>query len=150
MYKRQVLRFPFPTKFAAAIAVDTWNARFRWRVGDDLRDRTIDETWRRVASAVVGVESEDAEKWEQRFVEAFQGWRIVPDARLLKGAGTGVAGIRLDNPRATLNLGTFVVRTQASQPYFDYETFSDMAALAVRFLDDAWLTLSLIHISQGL
>ena len=130
----------FPTKFTTAIAVDTWDAHFRWRVGDDLRDRTIDETWRRVASAVVGVESEDAEKWEQRFVEAFQGWRIVPDARLLKGAGTGVAGIRLDNPRATLNLGTFVVRTQASQPYFDYETFSDMAALAVRFLDDAWLT----------
>lgn len=130
----------FPTKFTTAIAVDTWDAHFRWRVGDDLRDRTIDATWRRVASAVAGIEGDDAGKWEQRFVEAFQGWRIVPDARLLKWAGTGVASIRLDNPRATLNLGTFVVRPQASQPYFDYEAFSDMAALAVRFLDDAWLT----------
>ncbi|SDR03906.1 Ribonucleotide reductase, barrel domain [Pseudoxanthomonas sp. CF125] len=130
----------FPTKFTTAIAVDTWDAHFRWRVGDDLHDRTIDATWRRVASAVAGVEGDDAGKWEQRFVEAFQDWRIVPDARLLKWAGTGVTSIRLHDPRATLNLGAFVVRPHISQPYFDYEAFSDMAALAVRFLDDAWLT----------
>lgn len=129
----------FPTKFTTAIAVDTWDTHFRWRVGDDLRDRTIDATWRRVASAVAGVEGDEAGKWEQRFVEAFRDWRMVPDARLLKWAGTGT-GIRLDNPRATLNLGAFVVRRQASHPYFDYEAFSDTAALAVRFLDDAWLT----------
>lgn len=130
----------FPTKFTTAIAVDTWDAHFRWRVGDDLRDRTIDATWRRVASAVAGAEGDEAGKWEQRFVEAFRDWRMVPDARLLKWAGTGVTGIGLDNPRATLNLGAFVVRPQASQPYFDHEAFGDMAALAVRFLDDAWLT----------
>jgi len=130
----------FPTKFTTAIAVDTWDAHFRWRVGDDLRDRTIDATWRRVASAVAGAEDDDAEKWEQRFVDAFQDWRMVPDARLLKWAGTGAAGIRLANPRATLNLGAFVVLPLASQPYFDYGAFSDMAALAIRFLDDAWLT----------
>lgn len=134
------MRLSFPTKFTTAIAVDTWDANFRWRVGDELRDRTIDATWRRVASAVAGVEDADAEEWEQRFVDAFRDWRIVPDARLLKWAGTGVPSIRLDNPQATLNLGTFVVRPQASQPYFDYEAFSDMAALAVRLLDDAWLT----------
>jgi len=130
----------FPTKFTTAIAVDTWDAHFRWRVGDDLHDRTIDATWRRVASAVAGVEGDDAGKWEQRFIEAFQDWRIVPDARLLKWAGTGVDRIRLHDPRATLNLGAFVVRPHVSQAYFDYEAFSDMAALAVRFLDDAWLT----------
>lgn len=134
------LRLSFPTKFTTAIAVDTWDAHFRWRVGDDLRDRTIDATWRRVASAVADVEGDDAGKWEQSFVEAFQDWRMMPDARLLKWAGTGVTSIRLDNPRATLNLGAFVVRPQVSQPYFDYGAFSDMAALAVRFLDDAWLT----------
>ncbi len=65
---------------------------------------------------------------------------MVPDARLLKWAGTGVTSIRLDNPRATLNLGAFVIRPQASQACFDYETFCRTAALAVRFLDDAWLT----------
>lgn len=130
----------FPTKFTTAIAVDTWDTHFRWRVGDDLRDRTIDATWQRVASAVVGAEGNDAAKWEQRFVEVFRDWRMVPDARLLKWAGTGAASIRFDNPRATLNLGAFVVRRQASHPCFDYEAFSDTAALAVRFLDDAWLT----------
>lgn len=130
----------FSTKFTTPIAVDTWDANFRWRAGDDLRDRTIDATWRRVASAVAHAEGNGAAKWEQRFVEAFQDWRMVPDARLLKWAGTGVASIRLDNPRATLNLGTFVVRPRVSPPYFDYAAFSDTAALAVRFLDDAWLT----------
>lgn len=130
----------FPTKFTTAIAVDTWDSHFRWRTGDDLRDRTIDATWRRVASAVAGAEGRDAEEWEERFVEAFQDWRMVPDARLLKWAGTGVTSIRLDNPRATLNLGAFVMRPQASQAYFDYDAFGSTAALAVRFLDDAWLT----------
>lgn len=134
------LRLSFPTKFTTAIAVDTWDAHFRWRVGDDLRDRTIDATWRRVASAIAGVEGNDAGKWEQCFVETLRDWRIVPDARLLKWAGTGATGIKLDNPRATLNLGAFVVRRQASSPHFDYAAFSDAAALAVRFLDDAWLT----------
>lgn len=131
---------PFQTKFTAAIAVDTWDAHFRWRTGDELRDRTIDATWRRVASAVVGVEDADAAKWEQRFVDSFRDWRIVPDARLLKWAGTGLAGLRLENPRATLNLGSFIMHPQASPPCFDYKSFSDAAALAVRLLDDAWLT----------
>lgn len=130
----------FPTKFTTAIAVDTWDNHFRWRTGDELRDRTIDATWRRVASAVAGAEGKNAEEWEGRFVEAFQDWRIVPDPRLLKWAGTGVTSIRLDNPRATLNLGAFVIHPQASQACFDYETFCSTAALAVRFLDDAWLT----------
>lgn len=130
----------FQTKFTAAISVDTWDAYFRWRMGDELRDRTIDATWRRVASAVAEVEESDAAKWEQRFVDAFRDWRMVPDARLLKWAGTGLADLRLDNPCATLNLGSFIAHQQASRACFDYQAFSNTAALAVRFLDDAWLT----------
>lgn len=128
----------FQTKFIAAVSVDTWDAHFRWRTGDELRDRTVDATWRRVASAVSGVEKDPME-WEQRFVDAFRDWRMLPDARLLKWAGTGLADLMLDNPRATLNLGSFVVHPQAPQVYFDYRAFSATAALAVRFLDDAWL-----------
>lgn len=140
----------FPTKFTTAIAVDTWDAHFRWRDGGDLRDRTIDATWRRVASAVAAVEGAAAGQWEQRYVEAFQGWRIVPDARLLKWAGTGTFGSTLDHPRATLNLGTFIVQAQASEPCFDYDAFSAMAALAVRFLDDACLAYSDRRAASGL
>ncbi len=130
----------FPTKFTEAIAVETWDANFRWRAGDELRDRTIDATWRRVASAVAAAEGHDADPWEQRFVQAFQNWRIVPDARLLKWAGTGHDRVPLDSPRATLNLSAFVLRKQTSQPGFDYPAFSAAAALATRFLDDARLT----------
>lgn len=129
----------FPTKFTTPLAVDTWDAHFRWRVGDDLRDRTIDATWRRVASAVAGVETGDAEQWEGCFVEAFQGWRLLPDPRLLKWAGTGRTDILPEDPRATLNLGTFVVHPLTSPPYFDYEAFNHAADLAIRFLDDTAL-----------
>lgn len=132
-------RLPFPTKFTTTVAVDTWDAHFRWRLGGELRDRTIDATWRRVASAVAGAETGDAETWEERFVEAFQGWRLVPDPQLLKWAGTGRSDHLPEAPQATLNLGSFVVHPLASRPYFDYDAFAHTARLAVRFVDDAAL-----------
>lgn len=129
----------FPTKFTTPLAVDTWDAHFRWRVGDDLRDRTIDATWRRVASAIAGAETGEAEQWERCFVEAFQGWRLLPDPHLLKWAGTGRTDILPEDPRATLNLGTFVVHPLTSPAYFDYEAFGHTADLAIRFLYDTAL-----------
>ena len=128
------------TKFTSDIAVDTWDAHFRWRVGDELRDRTIDATWRRVASAVSGVEHRDTGEWQERFVKAFQEWRIVPDARLLTWAGTGRSDFEFDTPAATLNLGSFIAYPRLSAAHFDYSAFRTTVALAVRFLDDAWLT----------
>jgi hypothetical protein len=128
------------TRFTTDIAVDTWDAHFRWRVGDELRDRTIDATWRRVASAVCGVEHRDTGEWQERFVEAFQEWRIVPDARLLRWAGTGCNDFEFDHPAATLNLGIFIAYPRVSAAYFDYRAFRAAAALAVRLLDNAWLT----------
>ncbi len=73
-------------------------------------------------------------------MEAFQEWRIVPDARLLRWAGTGCNGFEFENPAATLNLGIFIAYPRVSAAYFDYQAFRAAAALAVRFLDNAWLT----------
>lgn len=128
----------FPTTFTSALSVETWDAHFRWRTDTELRDRTVDATWQRVASAVARAE-DDPSEWERRFVDAFRIWRMLPDARLLKWAGTGPAVIPLYHPRATLNLGAFIANPRTSRASFDYQAFSATAALAVRFLDDAWL-----------
>lgn len=72
-------------------------------------------------------------------MDAFRIWRMLPDARLLKWAGTGLAVIPLHHPRATLNLGAFIAHPRTARAAFDDQAFGETAALAVRFLDDAWL-----------
>lgn len=136
----QDLALPYaPTKFTSALAVDTWDTHFRWRVGDELCDRTIDATWFRVAQALSKIETHGSARWQERFMEAFRRWEIVPDARLLKHAGTDQSGLRLPVPRATLNLASFVRRTPASVPHFDATAFASAAELAVRLLDNAMM-----------
>jgi hypothetical protein len=38
--------------FMTPLAVETWDAWFRWRDRGQLRDRTIDATWERVATCL--------------------------------------------------------------------------------------------------
>jgi ribonucleoside-diphosphate reductase alpha chain len=130
-----------PTRFTDPVAVDVWDACFRWRVGSELRDRTIDATWARVSSAVAAVEGAHAGTWARRYAEAFSDWRLLPDERLLRTAGTAVALERFDRPCATLNAGAFVRHPHSPQASFDHVCFAAIAALAVRLLDDAHLAI---------
>lgn len=127
------------TRFTDPVSVDTWDACFRWRVGDVLRDVTIDDTWQRVATAVAppGRGSD----WASRYVDAFRRWRLLPDERLLRHGGTGVACDATESPVAALNVGAFVDRPLGAPPRFDRAGFLDTAALAVRLLDDALLAM---------
>lgn len=129
------------TRFTDRAAVDAWDSWFRWRNGEGLRDRTIDATWWRVADAVAGVEGARDRQWAYRFVESFSRWQLLPDERLLQMAGTG-AGLRpFESPRATLNVAGFVTAPLTRQARFDGERFAGVAALAVRLLDDALVTM---------
>ncbi|MBN2700148.1 MAG: adenosylcobalamin-dependent ribonucleoside-diphosphate reductase [Methylothermaceae bacterium] len=47
----------------------------------------IEDTWRRVASAVASVES-DAEGWRDRFYALLEDFKFLPGGRILAGAGT--------------------------------------------------------------
>lgn len=119
--------------------MDTWDTLYRWREEGELRDRTVEATWERVSSAIARHDTHFAH-WAPRYAEAFRRWRVLPDARLLRSAGTSKTGLRIDKPRATLNLGSFVTRPQAAPPSFDWNLLFDTAKLAVRMLDDTLLT----------
>ncbi|HML13519.1 MAG TPA: adenosylcobalamin-dependent ribonucleoside-diphosphate reductase [Xanthobacteraceae bacterium] len=71
--------------FAADISRHVWRAKYR--CGN--RERSIADTWRRVARALAAVESNDAEDWERRFYAILENFRFLPGGRIQAGAGTG-------------------------------------------------------------
>jgi ribonucleoside-diphosphate reductase alpha chain len=129
------------TFFTDIAAVEAWDRWFRWRDGSGLRDRTIDSTWWRVADAIAAVEGANARLCASRFVDAFTKWRLLPDERLLRLAGTGAVINDHEPLYAMLNVAAFVIAPLSISAHLDLEGIADIAALAVRFLDDALLAL---------
>jgi ribonucleoside-diphosphate reductase alpha chain len=127
------------TYFSDPAAVDAWDNCFRWRDGTLLRDLTIDSTWRRVSEAIAAVEGIHAPEWARRFFDAFSSWRLLPDQRLLRLAGTGNAMDDLASPCAVLNAAAFVSSPGTRLARFERGMFVDTSELAVRLLDDTLL-----------
>ncbi len=71
----------------ASVSQQIWDMKYRLKTptGDPV-DKTIDDTWRRVAKALASVEG-DAALWEQRFFDAMADFRYLPAGRILSGAG---------------------------------------------------------------
>ncbi|MFW6092930.1 MAG: adenosylcobalamin-dependent ribonucleoside-diphosphate reductase [Pseudomonadota bacterium] len=76
-------------RFETGIARHVWETKYRYVAGDDAVDRTVEDTWHRVAAALAAVEHHEAGGWQQRFVEALTDFRFLPGGRILAGAGTG-------------------------------------------------------------
>jgi len=131
------------TRFTDLAAVEAWDAWFRWREGDELRDVTIDATWWRVGRALAGAEGALCPLWAHRYAEAFGRWRLLPDERLLRRAGTPGGVAELEAPVAVLNVASFVLGARTAQARFDRSVFVETAALAVRMLDDALIAYGL-------
>ena len=127
------------TRFTDRAAVDAWDSWFWWRNAEGLRDRTIDATLWRVADAIA--EGAPDRQWAYRYVDAFSRWQLLPDERLLRMAGTGTGLNPFDSPCAVLNVAAFVTAPHTLQARFDGERFASIAALAVRLLDDALVTM---------
>lgn len=125
-----------PTAFTVPDAVDIWDAEFRWRDAGDLRDLTIDDTWRRVADRAASAEGLQAASWSHRFVDTFSRWRLLPGENILHAFGTDKSMPPLAEPGAVLNVAAFVIRQPHAGAWFDRERFVAVASLAVRFLDD--------------
>ena len=72
----------------AAISQQIWDMKYRLKgaSGEPL-DKTIEDSWRRVAAALAAVEREPA-KWTERFCAAMQDFAFLPAGRVLAGAGT--------------------------------------------------------------
>ncbi len=76
------------TRFAAPIAEQIWDMKYRFREADGTPiDRTVEDTWRRIARALAEVEAEPA-VWEERFYRALEDFRYLPAGRITAGAGT--------------------------------------------------------------
>ncbi len=74
--------------FAATIAEQIWDMKYRLKDAEGQPiDRTVEDTWRRIARALAAVESDPA-LWEDRFYAALEGFRFLPAGRIIAGAGT--------------------------------------------------------------
>lgn len=73
---------------AAPISRQIWDAKYRLKEADGIPiDRTIEDTWQRVAHALAQAET-SPETWEGPFYRALQEFRFLPAGRILSGAGT--------------------------------------------------------------
>ncbi len=76
------------TRFAAPIAEAIWDMKYRLKEADGTPiDRTVEDTWRRIARALASVEAEPA-RWEEPFYRVLEDFRFLPAGRITAGAGT--------------------------------------------------------------
>ena len=76
------------TRFAAPIAEQIWDMKYRFKAADGTpRDVTVEDTWRRIARDLAQVE-DDKDGWEQTFFEALEDFKYLPAGRITAGAGT--------------------------------------------------------------
>jgi len=76
--------------FTAEISRHVWDSKYRWREPGEIRDATLEDSWRRVARALASVESGAVRAhWEQQFYSILEGFRFLPGGRIQAGAGTG-------------------------------------------------------------
>src|SRR5690554_4478029 len=65
---------------------DIWDKKYRLKDGDQPVDRTIDDTWARVARALAEVEPDRHAHWEKEFLWALRNGAI-PAGRVISNAG---------------------------------------------------------------
>ncbi|MCH7711376.1 MAG: ribonucleoside-diphosphate reductase, adenosylcobalamin-dependent, partial [Proteobacteria bacterium] len=71
-----------------AISQQIWDMKYRLKAADGAPvDKSIDDSWRRVADALAEPEKE-RQYWAERFYQALQGFEFLPAGRIIAGAGT--------------------------------------------------------------
>ena len=73
---------------AAEISRRIWESKYR-DGGEGRPERSITDSWRRIARTLATVEPEGADLWEQRFYEILRDFAFLPGGRIQAGAGTG-------------------------------------------------------------
>jgi ribonucleoside-diphosphate reductase alpha chain len=72
-----------------SISQQIWDMKYRLKTPDGAAvDKTIEESWRRVAVALAQVERDPA-LWADRFTEALADFKVLPAGRVMAGAGSG-------------------------------------------------------------
>ncbi len=74
------------------VSQQIWETKYRFEPPGEQAERSIDETWARVAAAAASAEQPaNREAWQKRFCGALSGFAFIPAGRVLAGAGTGRA-----------------------------------------------------------
>jgi ribonucleoside-diphosphate reductase alpha chain len=73
----------------AALSQQIWDMKYRLKgpTGDAV-DKSVDDSWHRVAAAIAAAEPADQALWADRFFQAMQDFRFLPAGRILSGAGS--------------------------------------------------------------
>jgi ribonucleoside-diphosphate reductase alpha chain len=69
--------------FANDISRHVWQTKYRF-----ADERSVADTWRRVARALAAVEPKEAARWQERFFGLLQDFKFLPGGRIQAGAGT--------------------------------------------------------------
>ena len=71
----------------ATISQQIWDMKYRLKTANgEAVDKSIADTWRRVARALA-VQEQESTHWEQRFFDAMDDFRFLPAGRIFSGAG---------------------------------------------------------------
>src|SRR5580692_246128 len=71
-----------------SISQQIWDMKYRLRgPSGEVVDKTIEDTWRRVATALAAPER-DTTAWTERFYEAMTDFKFLPAGRIVAGAGS--------------------------------------------------------------
>ena len=72
----------------SALSQQIWDMKYRLKAASGAPvDKTLGDTWARVARALAAPEAEPA-RWEPVFAEALEDFKFIPAGRILAGAGT--------------------------------------------------------------
>ena len=75
--------------FDNPFAGEIWAAKYRFRYPDGAGDASIEDTWRRVATALSVTEHpSEREERKAEFLHALANFRFLPGGRIIAGAGT--------------------------------------------------------------
>ncbi len=76
------------TRFAAPIAEQIWDMKYRFKAADGTPiDGTVEQTWERIAGALAEAEN-DPKAWAPKFYDALEDFKYLPAGRITAGAGT--------------------------------------------------------------
>jgi ribonucleoside-diphosphate reductase alpha chain len=80
-----------------SISQQIWDMKYRLRdAAGEVVDKTIEDTWRRVAAALAMPER-DPTLWAERFYAAMTDFKFLPAGRVVAGAGSRRSGVTLFN-----------------------------------------------------
>lgn len=75
--------------FQQEISQHIWDFKYRYRLNEKIVDKTVEDTWRRVAKAAASVEKKaERSTWEKKFFSILENFQFLPGGRILAGAGT--------------------------------------------------------------